>query len=261
MMPAAAFDELAPTYDARFPAGDLGQILRHGVRRWLDRAFAPGHSVLELNCGTGDDALYLAARGVRVVATDASEAMLAVARAKIARAGLGHAVTLRHVAIEDLDELRVTTGPVFDGACSTFGGLNCVADLGPVAQSLAGLLAPGARAVLSVMGPIVPWEWAWYLSRGAVRTAFRRFARDGVSWRGLTVRYPSLRGARRAFRPYFTVRRAGGLGVLVPPTYAQPWADRHPRVLAWLDRWERRVEQWPIVPWLADHYLIELERR
>jgi hypothetical protein len=28
-----------------------------------------------------------------------------------------------------------------------------------------------------------------------------------------------------------------------------------------LDRWERRIEDWPIVPWLGDHYLLALERR
>jgi ubiquinone/menaquinone biosynthesis C-methylase UbiE len=257
-MRAAAFDQLAPAYDARFSASDLGQLLRRGLRRWLDRAFAPGQSVLELNCGTGEDALYLASRGVRVVATDASAAMLTVAQAKIAESDLGEAITLRQLAIEDLDALRPQA---FDGACSSFGGLNCVADLGAVARSLAALLAPRARAVLCVMGPIVPWEWAWFLSRGAVRTAFRRFARRGVPWRGLTVHYPSIREMRRAFAPHFVLRRAGGLGVLVPPTYAEPWAHRHPRLLARLDRWERRIEQWPLVPWLADHYLLELERR
>ena len=261
MMPAATFDDLASTYDADFTASDLGRILRRGVRRWLDRAFAPGQSVLELNCGTGEDALYLAARGVRVLATDASAAMLAVAQAKIARSGLGGAITLRHVAIEQLDDLLPSHAAGFDGACSTFGGLNCVADLPAAARSLAALLAPGARAVLCLMGPIVPWEWAWFLARGAVRTAFRRLAKGGVQWRGVTVRYPSLRDARRAFTPHFALRRTGGLGVLVPPTYAEPWARRHPRLIERLERWERRTEHWPVLPWLGDHYLLELERR
>jgi hypothetical protein len=49
--------------------------------------------------------------------------------------------------------------------------------------------------------------------------------------------------------------------VLVPPSYAESWARRHRPVVEWLDRWERRIEGWPIVPWLADHYLLELERR
>ena len=46
-----------------------------------------GERVLELNCGTGEDAVHLARRGVRVLATDNSPRMLAAARSKIARAG------------------------------------------------------------------------------------------------------------------------------------------------------------------------------
>jgi hypothetical protein len=55
-------------------------------------------------------------------------------------------------------------------------------------------------------------------------------------------------------------RRVSALGALVPPTFAEPWAVRHPRLLAALDSLERRAETaWPL-PWLADHFLIELER-
>ena len=75
------------------------------------------------------------------------------------------------------------------------------------------------------------------------------------------MRYPSPRTVRRAFASGFTVRRAGGLGVLLPPTYAEGWARRHPRLVERLDRWERRIEGWPIVAWIGDHYLLELERR
>ena len=50
------------------------------------------------------------------------------------------------------------------------------------------------------------------------------------------------------------------IGALVPPTYAEEWAARHPRLLASLDRWERRLEALAPMPSLADHYLLELER-
>lgn len=260
MTAPAPFDALAPEYDARFTNSVLGQVLRRAAWRWLDRTFAPGERVLELGCGTGEDAVHLAGRGVRVCATDASPAMLDVARAKIEAAGLAGSVELRHLGIEQLDRLEDRSDPL-DGAFSNFGGLNCVADLPHVARSLAALLKPAARVVVCVMGPLVPWEWAWSLSHGRVRSALRRLTAAGVRWRGLTVRYPSIRTMRRAFAPSFIARRTGGLGVLVPPSYAEPWARRHRALVERLDRWERRMEGWPIVPWLADHYLLELERR
>lgn len=261
MTRAAVFDGFAAEYDAHFTASALGRLLRRAIWRWLDRAFAPGARVLELNCGTGEDAIHLAHRGVHVLATDASASMLDRARIKIAEAGLTDAIDVRQVAIERLDVLAPETRGALDGAFSSFGGLNCVADLHAVARSLADLLKPEARVVLCVMGPLVPWEWAWFLARGEAARAFRRLARGGVAWRGITVWYPSIRSTRRAFAREFRFRQVGGLGALVPPTYAETWARRHRWLVEQLDRWERRIETWPIVPWLGDHYLLELERR
>ena len=66
---------------------------------------------------------------------------------------------------------------------------------------------------------------------------------------------------KRAFSPGFEVRRAAAVGALLPPSYAEDWAIRHPRLVARLERWERRWETLPPLPWLADHFLLELERR
>jgi SAM-dependent methyltransferase len=313
-----AFDALAADYDASFTATPLGTLLREAVWRRLDARFSPGNRVLELACGTGEDAVHLARRGVRVMATDASGAMVETARRKVAAAGLEGMVEVRQMDLEELVAAdgnadgsaaappRVETrgyqwlsfqdrgdtqspsvpqgqpfpspgfqpgaaagrqpataalhGP-FDGAFSDFGGLNCVADLPALAQALAQRLRPGAPVLLCVMGPLVPWEWIWYLGKGDPARAFRRLRRGGVAWRGLTVRYPSIRALRRAFAPEFRSVRVGAVGVLLPPTYVEEWTRRHPRLLAALARWERRLERVPPLPWLADHYLVELERR
>jgi SAM-dependent methyltransferase len=254
----SAFDDLAADYDAQFTAGVIGSRLRRAVWRRLEARFRPGHRVLEVNCGTGEDAVFLGKRGVRVLATDLSAPMVERARRKVAEAGLDDRVEVRQLALEHLEGLDA---PPFDGALSNFGGLNCVADLAGTARGLAARLRPGAFAVLCVMGPIVPWEWLWYLVHGQPATALRRLRRGGVAWRGITVRYPSISTLRRAADPGFRVRRVGALGAILPPPFAEAWAQRHPRLLDLLDRWERRLEAVPPWPWVADHYLIELERR
>ena len=49
-------------------------------------------------------------------------------------------------------------------------------------------------------------------------------------------------------------------GALLPPPYVEKWLGRHARVIAGLNRMERRFETlWPL-PLIADHYLLELER-
>ncbi|MFZ1595639.1 MAG: methyltransferase domain-containing protein [Anaerolineae bacterium] len=282
MLSAAAFDDSAATYDDAFTESTIGRLLRAAVWRRLDAQFRAGDRVLELNCGTGADAIHLAQRGVHVLATDVSEAMLAVTRRKVAQAGMEELVQVAKLDITDLaawgsslrsetrdqrsqdDDSSPSRDPISDlrppvsGLLSNFGGLNCVADLAGVAQALAGLLKPGGRAILCIMGPLAPWEWAWYLRQGQVGKAFRRLRRDGVPWRGLTIRYPSIAALRRAFAPMFTVQRVSAIGALLPPSYVEPWAARHPALLARLNRIERRLETaWPL-PWLADHYLIEM---
>ncbi|HEX9732106.1 MAG TPA: class I SAM-dependent methyltransferase [Thermoanaerobaculia bacterium] len=255
-MTADPFDALAAGYDDAFTAGVLGTRMRAAVRRRLDACFTGGQHLVELGCGTGEDAVYLAGRGLEVTAIDRSAAMVDAAREKVARAGLADRVHLRHQSIE---AWTADPGGPFDGALSNFGVLNCVDDLAPVARALAASVRSGGRAVLVVMGPLVPWEWLWFLARGRPRDAFRRRRRGGVAWRGQQVRYPSPRTVRRTFRPAFRARRTSAVGALLPPTYAESWAARHPRLIDGLDRWERRVECQ--LAWLADHYVLELERR
>ncbi|MCL4807158.1 MAG: methyltransferase domain-containing protein, partial [Thermoanaerobaculia bacterium] len=208
---AGPFDALAATYDEDFSRTDLGRRLRAAVWRHLDEAFGPGVRVLELGCGTGEDALHLASRGVEVVATDASEAMVAETRRKAGGAGLDALVTARRLSFEGLPDAAPALGP-FGGAVSDFGALNCAEDLSRLAETLGGLLTPGAPLLLGVMGRCVPWEWAWYLRRGDPSRAFRRLARGGVAWRGLTVRYPSPGRLLSVFSPWFRRRKLVALG-------------------------------------------------
>jgi SAM-dependent methyltransferase len=252
-----AFDALAADYDAQFTYSTIGTLMRQAIWRRLDVHFHPGQRVLELNCGTGEDAVYLGRRGVRVLATDLSREMVALTRRKVAEAGLVDSIEVQQLGLEHLDELD---GPPLDGALSNFGGLNCVTDLSTVARSLARQLRPGASVLLCVMGPLVPWEWAWFLWHGQPGTAFRRLRPGGIAWRGLTIHYPSIRMLQCAFSPAFRRQRASAVGALLPPPYTERWLVKHPRLLKHLNRWERRLETWPPLPWLADHYLLELER-
>jgi SAM-dependent methyltransferase len=254
---SAPFNVLAADYDASFTGTPLGAVLRQAVQRRLDARFAPGSRVLEIACGTGEDAVHLGRRGVRVLATDSAEAMIERTREKVTAAGLAGIVEPRRLAIEDLASLAGS----FDGAFSDFGGLNCVADLPAAARDLAALLRPSAALLLCVMGPLVPWEWAGFLLRGEPGKAFRRLRRGGVPWRGVTVRYPTPETLRRAFAPAFRSVRLSAVNALLPPTEWEGWAARHPRLLAGLARWERRLETVPPLPWLADHYLLELAQR
>jgi hypothetical protein len=127
-------------------------------------------------------------------------------------------------------------------------------------RALATKLRPGAVAILCIMGPAVPWEWGWFLAQGRPAAAFRRLRRAGVPWSGITVHYPSIAATRRAAAPEFRVLRVSAIGALLPPPYTEQRIGRYPRLIAALNRVERRFESWWPLPLLADHYVVELER-
>jgi len=254
----AAFDEMAAEYDAAFTASALGHALRAIVWKRFEGAFSGREYLLEIGCGTGEDAVHLARRGHRVLAIDASSQMLRVAALKAERAGCAHRIRFVCMPMENLGS--GLAGERFDGIYSNFGAINCAPRIDLIAADLAPMVAPGAPFACVAMGRYVPWEWVWYLARGAGRKAFRRLRRDGVEWRGLRLSYPSPRMLAAALRPYFTAHRAGALGFALPPSYAGGWLDRSPRMLAALTRLEHAAERWPALATFADHFYLQATR-
>jgi len=265
--PPAPFDAVAPDYDATFTETRLGRSLRDAAWTWLDRAFGPGDRVLEIGCGTGVDAAHLAGRGVAVVATDRSAAMLDAARALILLRAANDLVQ-----IQALDAIGIgedgwadgLDGP-FDGVLSDFGGLNCVPDRVRLFRGLADAVRPGGRIVLVAMGPLCPWEVAWHVVHGEPSSAARRW-RAGARARvggGATIRvwYPSARRVRREASPWFSVSRVGGIGVALPPSGLAAMAERRPSLLRVAAPMERALGGTWLGAALADHWVMELRRR
>jgi len=252
----AAFDALAGDYDADFTASALGRTLRAMVWERYAAVFHGRPSLLELGCGTGEDAIWLAQRGHRVLATDASARMIDVATRKAAAAGVADRVRFLCLPMERLHELP---GETFDGVYSNFGAVNCVPRT-DLARILAARLHVGSALLWVVMGRYVPWEMAWYCAHGDPRRAFRRLRRRATVWRGIDVTYPTPGQLARELRPYFCARHKSALGFALPPSYAARWLDRHPRLLDWFTRAERLAQRAVPLAALSDHYIFEAER-
>ncbi len=94
---------MADTYDATFTESSIGRAQRNVVWSALKRAFRPGDRVLELNCGTGEDALFLAKLGVSVLACDASARMIEVAERRKSLEAPDSSLEFRVLRNEDVD--------------------------------------------------------------------------------------------------------------------------------------------------------------
>ena len=267
---AQAFDTIAPDYDAAYGAGGNAVMawMRQESLALLGGTFAPGSRLLEIGCGTGDEALHLAQKGYRVLATDISPEMAAQTQAKARAAGLADRVTALALPAGCLDALH--PAEPFDGAYASFGGLNCEPRLAHVAVALADVLRPGARVVCSVMGRWCLFEMAWFTLRGRPRTALRRLRRGwqaapvaGSEGRqvAVLVRYLSVKDVTRAFAPAFAVERVLALPLLLPPPYLADLFRRRRPLFRRLEGWERRLRgRWP---WrhLGDHVALVLRKR
>jgi SAM-dependent methyltransferase len=253
-----AFDDMAGTYDATFTDTAVGRALREIVWSRLEQVFRPSQRILELGCGTGEDAVQLASRGVRVVATDSSSQMIRVARRKALIGNCQERIEFRCLAMEDLGSLG--DGDVFDGVLSNFGAVNCVQDLQGLVADVAERLAPGAPLLWVVMGRHAPWEWLWYLMRGRWRKAWRRLRPGGSEWRDLIISYPTPAKMRSLLLPHFRVTRLAPLGVALPPSYASAWLDRSPVAAKALTRLERWAQGSSLLASCSDHFIVEAVR-
>jgi len=134
------FDAIAPRYNL------VNRVLTFGLdARWRKRAvrelrLAPGSTVLDLACGTGDLCLELASAGHRPVGVDLSFGMLAAAR------------TPAPLVQGDLLALPVATGSVSGAVCGF--ALRNLVGLQPFFAELHRVLEPGGRlALLDVSQP------------------------------------------------------------------------------------------------------------
>jgi len=256
-----AFDAIAELYDDMFTRSLIGRAQRNVVWEKLRRVFRKGDRILELNCGTGEDAIFLAGLDTSVVACDASERMIAVAARRIDEQGYENRVQVRVLPTERIGELREPE--LFDGVLSDFSGLNCVADMEAVARQLAMLVKRRGTLVLCLSTRVCLWETLWFLAHGEPKRACRRWTGQNTARLGnipVAVHYPTLKEVQRLFAPCFALRSCKGVGVAVPPSYVEHLAQRYPRILVKLQTLDAVIAAWPLVRQIGDHVLLELER-
>lgn len=262
----AAFDALASGYDAQFSNTAPGQQLRRRVYALAQLSYHPGMRVLELNCGTGHDALWFAKHGCAVTATDIAPEMVRQTAQKLSDAqhegaGLAFTADMRHLAQVPLPFSS------YHLVWSNFGGLNCLSprDLEQLNRDLSQRITADGHFVAVVMGRWCLWEMAWFLLRGKWRRAFIRFKKGPVSVTlsaqqpPLPVWYYTPTEFCRHF-PDFVVKATAPVGFWIPPSYLWPFIGRWPRWSRLLYFLERRATIAPMAHG-ADHFLILFEKK
>jgi SAM-dependent methyltransferase len=251
------YDAIAAGYDRQL---DNDAWMRRILWKRYLAAFRAGEHVLDVGCGTGTDAIFLAEHGIRVTAIDVSPAMVAEAEQKVARTGMGNRV---HLVVMDIKELCTLPAESFDGVISAFAVLNTLPSLAPFGADTARLQRPAGRMLLHMLSVASLRERAGLLVHGRWAEA-RELERERVrtfTLGGQPVRHYLLRGREaydRNFAPQYRLCRASGLGILRPP---QRVGRLPATVLRALARADETVGSFgPLIDW-GSFYLLELERR
>ena len=138
-------------YDDQFSYSQIGKGQRDIVWSYLSHHFSAAQNILELNCGTGEDAVFLASKSHKILATDRSKEMLQITKQKVHQNEYMDRVVTLPLDLSKPESLNLQM-PV-DLIFSNFGGLNCINPkaLSNLAQYCFDWLTPNGQLVLVVM--------------------------------------------------------------------------------------------------------------
>lgn len=258
-----AFSKQAANFDELYSSNLIIQYKRQRVRDHVQQWLNPNSKILELNAGTGEDAIWFAQHGHYVHATDISSGMQKKLVAKVDQTEVGSRITNEVCSFTDLQNLS-DKGP-YDLIFSNFAGLNCTGELDKVLNSFSSLLKPGGIVTLVILPKFCLWESMMFL-RGEFKTAFRRFfssrgVRAHIEGEYFTCWYYNPSCVVKNMEDAFDILSVEGLCTVVPPSYLENFPNRRPALFNWLkvkeDKWKTR---WP---WknIGDYYIISLRKR
>lgn len=220
--------------------------------------FSAREHVLDVGCGTGSDAIFLAQNNRRVTGIDISPGMIDQLQTRAEQNGLGDQVNAR---VLDLTDLRVLLPQRFAGIISAFGGLNTVLDLRAFATDAAYLLEPRGRLFIHMINRFSIWEWYSLVQQGQLgqAMALRNRTTRTITIGGKPIRhylpYPQ-KIYSQFFKTYFELNATYALGFIrAPGALADP--DTVERVEKLEKRWRSR---WPFRNW-GRFFVLEMTRR
>ena len=260
---AAAFSLQSGIFDRIYAGNTIIDYKRQRVREHTMKYLPAESSILELNSGTGEDAIFFAGKGHHIHATDISEGMQLILKQKVAEQGFQDKISTELCSFTQLDLLQ-NKGP-YDLIFSNFGGLNCTGDLEKVLNSLEDLVKPGGQITLVIISTFCLWE-TLILFKGKFKTATRRFfsgkgRNANIEGLSFTCWYYDAGFIQQKMKRKFDVISVEGLCSIVPPSYIEGFAEKYSRTFSFLSRMENKLKHlWPIRSF-GDYFIISLRRK
>jgi ubiquinone/menaquinone biosynthesis C-methylase UbiE len=262
---AAPFDHIASTYDSVFTRSAIGMLQRRHVWNYLEKIIPQlnGLEMLELNCGTGEDAMMFSEKGFNIIATDVSAEMLRVTEQKAQQFSMQHKISSHYLDLESFNETLFDKK--FDLIFSNFGGLNCInpESLQKLLEKIPAMLSPGGRFVAVIMPKFCFCEALYFLLKFQFGKMFRRWTTREViaNLQGTALKtwYYKPSQIKQWSKKYFSVIATKPIGLALPPSYLDSFFLRKKRLLITLNKIEKKINRVSLYSGMADHFIIDLE--
>jgi len=254
-----AFSLQSANYDEYDKSNPTLTWMREQVRNHALSFLKPGDKILELNSGTGLDAVFFAEKGFDVHCTDLSDRMIEQIKLKVEKINLPGKITFQQCSYTELDNIR---NKKFDFIFSNFGGLNCIPDLSDVTKFFPALVNKNARVCLVILPPVCPWELI-QIFRGKFSFAFRRFGKNGAlaNVEGIQFRtyYFNKSNVMNALGKEFRFLNSKGLGIFTPGPQMEKIPKKFPGLVRLFNRFDEIISG--IFPFnrLGDHIIVTAE--
>jgi ubiquinone/menaquinone biosynthesis C-methylase UbiE len=259
----AAFDHIAIDYDSNFTYSETGKAARKIVLDYLEKNVLKDGplKILELNCGTGEDAIWLSKRGNEVYATDASSEMIRVAKEKSSNFNI-RGLTFCQLDFSELPPDWMTGN--FDLVFSNFGGLNCLDEnrMKNLFEAVNMILKPGGRFIGVIMPRYCLWEIFYFSLKGKWKKALRRNKKGPAKvWLGgiyIDTWFYSPRKIKN-LSAYYRIKAIRPVGIILPSSFMEGFFKKRIFLMKMLYRAEKAFASITALAGLSDHFLFDLE--
>ena len=258
-----SFDAAAKFYDEEFTQSTIGRMQRKRVWNYLSETLGNKPlRILEINGGTGEDAIWLAQQGHDVTCTDISPEMLSIAEEKTVHLSDDLGIHFKKLDVRKIHEFEVEDH--YDIIFSNFGGLNCISpeELALFFSALPWLLNPNGRFVGVFLGKFCFWEYLYFTLKGNREKAWRRQSKEAVMANVSGVQVPTWYFSPEEVAQSVPQGKQIGLkaiGSFIPPSYLQPFFDNKKMLLRGLRNLEYGFDRVNSLAQISDHFLIDLK--
>lgn len=255
------FSKISNQYETLDRTSSLIGWMRSRVRTHFEKHLSANSTILEINCGSGIDAVYFAKKRYPVHATDIAQGMIDHVQSKISSQGLEKILSCDLVSFEELNKIDKQFFHIF----SNFGGLNCSSlnTLEKVFQSFNDILKPNGSITMVIMPKLCIWEFLKIFKGN--KNAFRRLKKNGVfaniEGERVQVYYHNANTIKALLKHNFSNFEIENICFLGPTGNQVDFPEKHPFIFKLFSKLDMLSNKISFLRGYGDYYIITAKKK